>query len=517
MINNWVIPRNKRILNPANEILALYNWLVVGQIWNGDTNLQLEFEDALERFKLKNPGNRRDRRAGGARTYESWLLNLGLIFKETDTNIQRLTLSGEQLLNGTQLPGHLLTHQLLKLQYPSVYSKRARVQIHPRFNIRPFRFLLRLLNDTRIQSLNKREIGRFVLTEAENESVDCFEHVIQRILDYRAHGDTILPSNFPQLYPSSTSGIRTIEKTIEALEDNANVFITYLGITQFILQTSFKRLTYISLDPAHISEVQAILNDGSTLRILDTTNSYGSENFQRNYGLGIDQTRDNRSFRQQTLTSTKYRENRIRAEFTHLSMNQPISQVTPQIVNTISSATGYSHSQVTDVLQRIPLNSLNVFEQNYLNMARSGTSLATEFERTTVAIFEEFEFNSQHVGPQPLHPDIYVENGRFRGIIDTKAYHAYPLHNNNKNTMINNYIPTYHSVTRPLNFYMYVANGFGPNVQTQMQDITNKTGVPGVAITAQALLSLLREFQAGNKTLNDLETMFTSNTVISII
>lgn len=59
----------------------------------------------------------------------------------------------------------IITNQLMKLQYPSPYSIRSRVNIHYRFQIRPFRFLLRLLADNRIQTLSKEEIGRFVITE----------------------------------------------------------------------------------------------------------------------------------------------------------------------------------------------------------------------------------------------------------------------------------------------------------------------------------------------------------------
>lgn len=139
MINNWQIPRNKRKLYPVVDILSLFTIQTLGKIGGGNLKRQLDFEAELERYGLKRPGQRRDRRAGGARTYESWLYNLGLIFKETDSGIIRTTLAGEALLAG-QPPVPIITNQLMKLQYPSPYSIRSRVNIHYRFQIRPFRF-----------------------------------------------------------------------------------------------------------------------------------------------------------------------------------------------------------------------------------------------------------------------------------------------------------------------------------------------------------------------------------------
>lgn len=107
----------------------------LGDVWNQDLNRQLDFETELERYGIKSPGERRDRRAGGARTYESWLFNLGLIFSGTDTNAVRTTLAGESLLSG-QPPVPIITNQLMKLQYPTAYSIRNRVCIHNRFQIR---------------------------------------------------------------------------------------------------------------------------------------------------------------------------------------------------------------------------------------------------------------------------------------------------------------------------------------------------------------------------------------------
>ncbi|WGI63269.1 hypothetical protein QEN29_23555 [Escherichia coli] len=359
----------------------------------------------------------------------------------------------------------------MKLQYPSPYSLRRRVNINKRFQIRPFRFLLKLLLDNRVHTLSKEEIGRFVITEGENESQGCFENVVQRILDYRLLGDAVLPENFEELYPSSTTGVRSREKTISGLEDIANTLINYLEYTQFISRNDNGSIFIL---PERIVDVQSIMTDGTTLRRLDANHQFGIENFQRNFGLAPGQNRDNRNFGGQNITDNIYRERRIRSELLHIAGTTPISTITDDILNRISSATGYTTNEVARALDGFRPDTFSLFEATYMNMAVSGRELATEFELATKNVFEELGFNAQHVGAKPLHPDIYVESPlNYSGIIDTKAYRRYSITNDHRNRMVRNYIPTYRD--DDFTFFMYVADGFGSNISSQIQSIAEET------------------------------------------
>jgi hypothetical protein len=513
MINNWQVPRNKRKLYPVVDILSLFTLQNLGDVWNHNLNSQLDFEAELERYGIKRPGQRRDRRAGGARTYESWLYNLGLIFTETNTNIIRTTLAGEALLAG-QPPVPIITNQLMKLQYPSPYSIRSRVNINPRFQIRPFRFLLRLLADNRIHTLSKEEIGRFVITEGENESINCFNHVVQRILSYRSHGDTVLPSNFEELYQSSTTGLRSREQTIAYLEDIANTFINYLEYTQLI---SRDENGHIFIPQERINDVASILNDGTTLRTLDTNHPFGIEIFQRNFGLAPGQNRDNRNFGGQTVTDKLYRERRVRSELLHIAGTRPVTNFTATLINEISNSTGYTVRQVEEALDGFRPDTFSMFEASYLNMAISGTELATEFEIATQGIFEQLGFHSTHVGHNPLNPDVFVESPlNFSGVIDTKAYRTYSINNDHRNRMINNYIPTYQAQHGNVEFFMYVADGFGSNIDSQLQSIAQRANVNGSVITARNLIRILQRNQINPIDHNSLRSLFIRNTRIII-
>lgn len=513
MINNWQVPRNKRRLYPVVDILSLFTLQNLGETWRQDITRQLDFESELERYGIKAVGQRRDRRAGGARTYESWLNNLGLIFTETDTGIVRTTLAGDELLAG-QPPVPIITNQLMKLQYPSPYSIRNRVGINERFHIRPFRFLLRLLMDARIDTLSKGEIARFVITEGENESDVCFNHVVDRILDYRHYGDTVLPFDFEELHPSSTTGVRSREATIDYLEDIANTLINYLEYTQLIARNADRRIFIL---PHQYNTVDRILNDGTALRRFNPNQEYGIENFQRNFGLGPGQNRDNRNFGNQHITDSLYRNRRIRSELLHIAGGTPVSNLTPEIIERIATATGYTEREVELGLDGFRPDTYSLFEATYLNMSIGGRELATEFEIATMNIFEELGFEANHVGASPRHPDVLVESPvNFSGIIDTKAIREYSISNDHRNRMIRNYIPTYQLSHANLEFFMYVADSFGRNIQTQLQSISSESGINGSVISATGMLRLLHKYQVNGIDHHELHRIFTSNSQISI-
>lgn len=513
MINNWQIPRNKRKLYPVVDVLSLFNLQIIGDVWGQNLDRQLDFEAELERYGIKRAGARRDQRAGGARTYEAWLFNLGLIFNESGTNKARTTLAGEALLDGSP-PVPIITNQLMKLQYPSAYSVRKRVDIHSRFQIRPFRFLIKLLADERIQTLSKEEIGRFVITEGANETIACFENVVQRILDYRIYGDSILPNDFEEIYASSTNGVRSRAKTLSGLEDIANTFINYLEYTQLINRDSDRKI-YIPVEKR--GEVANIINDGKTLRVLNVGHSFGLENFQRSFGLAPNQNRDNRNFGGQVITEGLYRKRRVRSEFLHIAGIRPITNIDSSLISELSSTTGYTISQIEEAVEGFRPDSFSLFESSYLNMAISGTELATEFEIATKDIFKELGFASTHVGHSPLHPDIFVQSPlNYSGIIDTKAYRSYSINNDHRNRMINNYIPTYQTQHKNFEFFMYVADGFGSNIDSQLQKISQSTNVKGSVITAQNLIRILQRNNTKPVDHNSLRGLFMRDSVISL-
>ncbi|WP_043934191.1 restriction endonuclease FokI C-terminal domain-containing protein [Bacillus sp. EB01] len=519
-INNWQIPRNKRKLYPVVDSLTLFKLYNADKIWKDNLESQLKFEEDLEIYGIKREGDRRDQKAGGARTYESWLFLLGLIYEETKTQIIRTTLAGEALVAG-QPPVDIIKNQLMKLQYPSPYSLRSGVNIDRRFNVRPFRLILRLLLDDRLKNQDGRielgsyELGVFVLTEGVDESDATIDKIANKILESRQK-EVILPNNFGELYPSSTKGARSTEKTIEALKSNANVFINYLEYTQLVIRDSPKSPIYIPEDKK--DEVRSILNDNTKVRPLDEKNPYWKENFQRNYGLPPGATKDTRNFsKQSVITDEIFKTRRIQSMLIHLASQKLITSITPDIIKGLAKVSGYSEKQVEHALENFHPDTYSLFEVTYLKMASSSRELDTEFEKATIDIFTQLGFSAQHVGNKNLHPDGFVESPlNFSGIFDTKAYARYSITNDHHNRMTINYIPTYQQSNPNLSFFLYVAYGFKNTIDGQIQKIKRVNGVNGSAITAKDLLYLLRRHKTKAIDHADLKKLFESNKRITM-
>ena len=449
----------------------------------------MAYEDALEAAGLKRVGERRDQQGGGARTYKAWLLSLGLIFTQESTGKIKLTLAGEAIMNGDS-PVAVLTNQILKYQFPSAFSVGRGVQVAPRFKIRPFRFLLRLLDDDRIGHLTQEEIAKIIVTEAENESDRCFEYIVKRIIQYRCEGDNCLEEDFFIKYQSSKSEVN-LEHPYSHLLDLANTIVNWLEYTQLIRRENGA----ISLLEERRGEVREILNDSSSL--IDRPEQ--QEYFQRKYGVDVKHKKDNRDLTKAiTITPKIIAKQKIKQAYISESLNRPITKITPELISIIVENTGINGRTVEEVLlESYPHGSVNAFMTKFFEMAFKGRDEATEFEKATVELFRDvFGFETKHVGPIGLTPDVLLVSKEcgYQAIIDNKAYSSYSISNDHHNRMVHNYLANYERYSDyeyPMAFYTYIAGGFGVSIEKQIDAIHRETGVPGSAISVTNIIKMV--------------------------
>ena len=290
MLNYWWVTRPKRKLDSIPEILACCSRVTNKCEWQGNTYTHLAFEQALEEDGLKRPGERKDQRGGGGRTYYAWLFSLGLVFTEEKTGQTRLTLAGEAIVAGKN-PVETLSNQVIKYQIPSPFSlssASSKTRVTERFAIRPFRFILKLLLDERLDGyITQEELARVIAVEATDETDDTFECVVKKVLNYREDGISSLSETFFSDYAPSTGKVN-IMHPYSHLDDLANTLINWLEYTQLIVRSSGS----FSLAPEKSEEVRRIINDGSAM--IDKPES--QEYFQRKYGLDLYSVEDNRVF-----------------------------------------------------------------------------------------------------------------------------------------------------------------------------------------------------------------------------
>jgi len=417
-----------------------------------------------------------------------------LLFDHEATGQVQLTLAGEDLLAGRS-PVEILKHQILTFQYPSPYSiaTNSRNRMDSRFRIRPFRFLLRILSDPRIGALKIDEIAKIIIVEAENESDNCYEHVVQRLLEYRVHGDACLPEDFSIRYGSSNNTVN-LDRQYEHLEEIADTCLHWLEYTQLVICSRRPKIVYIPEEK--ITDVVAILS--TTPPFIEHPER--KEYFQRKYGRGPYNNRDNRNFlNTETVTPQVLIQRLIQAEYLKLAAITPITRITQEIINRISENTGFNRQAVEETLSRLyPHGSIGAFMSEYYSMAFSGTTQATNFEIATSELFREvFGFTTRHVGPIGLTPDVLIlsDTEGYQAILDNKAYAQYSINNDHRNRMVRNYIRdlrTYSDNPSPLAFFSYIAGGFGPSIDNQIQSINTETQVSGSAVPVNLLINMVQ-------------------------
>ena len=489
MLNYWWVTRPKRKLNSVPEVLAAFADLSLNQEWDGQRDSHLAYEEALEKAGLKRVGDRRDQTGGGARTYKAWLMSLGLIFTQESTGRIKLTLAGEAIMNGDS-PVSVLTNQILKYQFPSAFSVGRGVQVASRFKIRPFRFLLKLLDDPRVMSLSEDEIAKIVVTEAENESDKCYEYVVDRIAQYRGFGDKCLDEDFLLKYQSSKGGIN-LDHPYSHLTDLANTLVNWLEYTQLVKREDGR--VYI-LDDRR-DQVRGIIHDNPPFIDRPTEQEF----FQRKYGIDPKHKKDNRDLNQSmTITPKIIARQKIKQAYITAALNKPITSVTSDLVDYIVSVTGIDGKTVEEILiETYPRGSIGAYMTKYFEMAFKGRDEATEFEKSTTELFREvFGFQTKHVGPMGLTPDVLLVSRieGYQAIIDNKAYSSYTINNDHHNRMVHNYLSNverYSDSTYPMAFFSYIAGGFGTNIDKQIQHIYSKTNVPGSAVSVSNIIKMV--------------------------
>lgn len=494
MLNYWWVTRPKRKLNAVPEVLAAFADLSLNQEWDGQRGSHLAYEEALEVAGLKRKGERRDQTGGGARTYKAWLMSLGLIFTQESTGRIKLTLAGEAIMKGDS-PVDVLTNQILKYQFPSAFSVGRGVQVASRFKIRPFRFLLKLLDDQRIQYLTEEEIAKIIVTEAENETDKCYEYIINKILQFRSYGDSCLEEDFLLKYQSSKGGIN-LDHPYSHLMDLANTIVNWLEYTQFVKRENGQ----VTILEDKRQEVVHFLEKNTSF--IDRPDQ--QEYFQRKYGVDTKHCKDNRDLTKSiTITPKIIARQKVMQAYIAASLNRPITKISKELVDYIVMQTAIDAGNVEEILlETYPNGSVSAFMTKYFEMAFKGRDEAVEFEKATVELFRDvFGFETKHVGPIGLTPDVLLvsRSENFQAIIDNKAYRKYTISNDHHNRMVHNYLKNiirYSSEPYPISFFSYIAGGFGDNISKQIVSIKEETGINGSAISVSNVIRMVEKHES---------------------
>lgn len=491
----WWVTRPKRKLNAIPEELAAFCSAALGRQWTGNREAHLSFEKELESTGTKRIGERRDAKGSGGRTHAVMLYSLGLWFEKADEVF--LTLAGEAIMKGKP-PVPILKKQVLNFQYPSAYS--ASVKISPRFTLKPFIFLLKLLADNRITLLSQEEIAFVVAIQAENDG--CFEKIAKNILIYREanikwqiFGDEYLSEH------GATEG---------NLMDLANTMMNWLDYTQLV----YREKKVIVIDPEKLQEVRQIIeNNKKLIHFPDAADIY-----QRKYGLDPWHLKDTRNLLHTTsISSRSIDRNRIIRTFFNYSSLNPISTIDSKVVEYIQNETGTDYKFTESVLmETYPHGAISGYLINYRNMAFKGREKAIDFEIATMNLFHEiFKYQTIHLGQTGAKsaPDVLIvsDTEGYQAIIENKAYSQYSISGDHHNRMVYNYlkgISNYSEYSLPIGFFTYISGGFASNIDSQIQNAVDKSGIHGSGITVSNLIAMIEKHTEEPYSHRDLRKIF---------
>lgn len=499
MLNYWWVTRPKRKLDSVPEVLTVFADMSLNQEWEGQRDTHIRYEDALEEAGLKRVGSRRDQGGSGGRTYAAWLESLGLIFKQENKGSIKLTLAGEAIMNGDS-PVAILKNQVLKYQFPSSFS--LNVKVSPRFHIRPFRFLMKLMMDDRIQYLTQDEIAKVCIVDAENETDKCYEYVVNKIIQFRNEGDKCLDPDFFVNYKPSR-GECNPDHPFSHLQDVANTIINWLEYTQLAKRDEDRHFVIL---PEKEEEVRGILNENPSF----INSPEDHEKFQRRYGLDPKHRKDTRNLEAtKTITDKIIAEQKIKNAYIKASIKKPITGISISLIEDIANETGIGLSMVEDTLKKnYPHGSIGAFMSSYFEMAFKGTEEAVDFEKATTDLFRDvFKYNAIHLGQTGSlsAPDILLlsDSDGYQSIIDNKAYSKYSITGDHHNRMVHNYIEkvsNYSQSTYPIGFFSYIAGGFGKTIDKQIQSEVEESGIHGSGITVSTFINMIENQTSGTKT-----------------
>lgn len=517
MHNTWWVTRPKRYLASVPRALASLA-LAVGTKWQTpNKSTEMLIEEALESSGVKRVGTRRDRGGGGARTYRSWLKSLGLVFMDDEDQLQ-LTLAGQDLLSGDN-PIPIIRKQVLDFQYPSAWSIKGASAVHPRFRIHPFRFLLTLLGDPRLEGYltQSEDIAKIVI--AYGETPESLDDVVNRILRLRQYGDASLDNDYVEKFTTKRQGHTDIEKLFANHNDVANTIGNWLEYAQLI----YRENGTWKLNPATEDITTAII--GKPARFIDRPED--EEYFQRRYGIGLKRKKDLRDLTQsRTVTKRMIEQRNLNVALLTLASKHLITDINADVIRQLATKAGTTTRTAERFLRKkYPHGASSIFLSEYADMAIQSRHRAREFEVATTEIFRQvFGYDAYHIAAGGIVPDIYIEShtDHYCAILDNKAYKdGYSISNDHYNRMVYDYIPDV-AQYRPtqtdydLAFFSYIATEFKDTVDKQLHRIEHETHIPGSVVTSSHIIRMVELSEEKPFTHTALRNLFSLGRAITV-
>ena len=498
----WWLTRPTRDLHDLDTALRAFAGMAKGKKWRGNKELHRRFE--LENpAKTPNAGQYGSRGSGG-RTWAAWLRMWGMWYDEDDV---KLTDAGE-LVASPKSPRDVhnqIVHMIMNFQITSSYHDGPGVRQAPDFRIFPFRFMLRLLLDGKVGSLNTDEVGLFLLGV---KSPDEYGAVVSKIAEWRKERDEEtrkgLKARLVRDHAEKYARVRsdspgTPEGHWRAVRDVANTLIMNISYITELRYDRRKGTVYVRKeDRKKVAELLAKY-DGVRFSALYT---YSEATFMRRFGIRYDRRKASRK-ETRPMTPARKRHRRI-SEAVAVLKRAGETAAGSDLVRKIQELTNEPEEAIEKAIAENPEivrdGDDDEFADHYRACAKDGARHA-EFELLTRKIFDLMGFETRKMKiprtgsgtPEIDGLMLNAETGT-SGLLECKggAKYTFPIGDCRK--MERTYIENFKTKRikgkkYTLDFFVYVV-GSEVGGLDNFREIVRNSGVSGSVICAGDLVRL---------------------------
>ncbi|UOE58284.1 AlwI family type II restriction endonuclease [Priestia filamentosa] len=494
----WFITRPER--DPKFHVEALEalkeatkNFEVV---WSRNREAHKDYERTLISHELKRDSISAD--GSGGRTWAAMLRTFGYVYID-ETGHLVLTKVGKKLLDNIKRRDNI-SKQILTLQIPNAYFLESgfRPKFETDFQIRPARFLIRLVNQQSLEYyVTKEEITFFALTAKRDNELN---RVTEDILKFR-NGTQ---EEKEEMRKSVASDYEHRERSDKGARDYAtahgDVAHTYMLLCEYTGLVDYVRGDALRIPSERHKEITNKLLELESRYPFNKRYLISLQRFSENYGLDVD------SYKASALGSVKPATNRSKTtkKIKHLLSSYPLVQslsveeLTSILEEEFSPREAKTYA--TD-LKQYKFASLNEdFMESYLLEENDRT-----FEDKTASILKAIGFDVD-LRPKPINEDIRTEieillhvDEETICIMDAKNYKKkFPLSAHLASHMGSEYIPNYNGYEgKKVKYFGYVTAS-GWSGERNLEKITQKAKlvlpdqeIKGAMFSAKAILEFL--------------------------
>ncbi|MFJ7678634.1 AlwI family type II restriction endonuclease [Peribacillus sp. NPDC097198] len=425
--------------------------------WQGNREAHKQFEKVLVARGLKRNNISTD--GSGGRTWCAMLKTFAYCYIDHEGYVKP-TKVGQSLINDYKQYENV-KKQILTLQIPNAYflEKGFRPKFAPTFRIRPARFLIQLVQSTKLDYfITKEEITYFAMTaQRDNE----LQHVIQSILKFRSSDDKKQEEMKQEIaveYDHRARNDHAARDYFQAHSDVAHTFMMlceYTGLVEYLRGESI-----LKIEPSLINDSQEIIAYYDERYPFNTRYLISSERMAQNNGLDIDSYKASGYNDIKPANNQDKFKNKVAAILNGLPNASELSkdELLPHFISVFGPKK--AEKIINDLIIKKPelITIPAEFVENYL-----GDLTPSEFEKETVKILKAIGFEVTYqpkINGTSTEIEIFVQYKNYCGIIDTKYYQSgFPLSQNLANYMGSEYIPNYLNYgNTPLSFFGYITS-----------------------------------------------------------